>query len=50
MEAVILSMTRRERAHPEIIDGARRRRHRKRQRPSAADVNKVLKARTRCRS
>src|SRR6195256_1849410 len=45
MEAVILSMTRRERAHPEIIDGARRRRIAKGSGLQPADVNKVLKAR-----
>jgi signal recognition particle subunit SRP54 len=45
MEAVILSMTRRERAHPEIIDGARRRRIARGSGLLPADVNKVLKAR-----
>src|SRR6267378_301987 len=45
MEAVILSMTARERAHPEIIDGARRRRIAKGSGLQPADVNKVLKAR-----
>ncbi|TMD88415.1 MAG: signal recognition particle protein [Chloroflexi bacterium] len=45
MEAVILSMTRRERAHPEIIDGARRRRIARGSGLQPADVNKVLKAR-----
>jgi signal recognition particle subunit SRP54 len=45
MEAVILSMTKRERAHPEIIDGARRRRIAKGSGLQPADVNKVLKAR-----
>jgi signal recognition particle subunit SRP54 len=45
MEAVILSMTKRERAHPQIIDGARRRRIAKGSGLQPADVNKVLKAR-----
>jgi signal recognition particle subunit SRP54 len=45
MEAVILSMTARERAHPEIIDGARRRRIARGSGLQAADVNRVLKAR-----
>ena len=45
MEAVILSMTTRERAHPEIIDGARRRRIARGSGLQPADVNKVLKAR-----
>jgi signal recognition particle subunit SRP54 len=45
MEAVILSMTARERAHPEIIDGARRRRIARGSGLQPADVNKVLKAR-----
>ena len=45
MESIILSMTRRERAHPEIIDGARRRRIARGSGLQPADVNKVLKAR-----
>jgi signal recognition particle subunit SRP54 len=45
MEAVILSMTKRERAHPEIIDGARRRRIARGSGLQPADVNRVLKAR-----
>jgi len=45
MEAVILSMTTRERAHPEIIDGARRRRIARGSGLQPADVNRVLKAR-----
>jgi len=45
MEAVILSMTRRERAHPEIIDGARRRRIARGSGLQPADVNRVIKAR-----
>jgi len=45
MEAVILSMTARERAHPEMIDGARRRRIARGSGLQPADVNRVLKAR-----
>src|SRR3981081_2478366 len=45
MEAVILSMTARERAHPEIIDGARRRRIARGSGLQPADVNRVIKAR-----
>ena len=45
MEAVILSMTRRERAHPELIDGARRRRIARGSGVEPADVNRVIKAR-----
>ena len=45
MEAVILSMTKRERAHPEVIDGARRKRIARGSGVQPADVNKVLKAR-----
>jgi signal recognition particle subunit SRP54 len=45
MEAIILSMTKRERAHPEVIDGARRKRIAKGSGVQPADVNKVLKAR-----
>ena len=44
-EAVILSMTARERTHPEIIDGARRRRIARGSGLQPADVNRVLKAR-----
>ena len=45
MEAVILSMTPRERAHPELIDGSRRRRIARGSGLQPADVNRVLKAR-----
>ena len=45
MEAIILSMTARERAHPEIVDGARRRRIARGSGTQPADVNRVLKAR-----
>jgi signal recognition particle subunit SRP54 len=45
MEAIILSMTKRERAHPEVIDGARKRRIARGSGLQPADVNKVLKAR-----
>src|SRR6266849_2722994 len=45
MEAVILSMTAPERAHPEIIDGARRRRIARGSGLQRADVNRGLKAR-----
>jgi signal recognition particle subunit SRP54 len=45
MEAIILSMTRRERAHPEMIDGARKRRIARGSGVEPADVNRVLKAR-----
>jgi signal recognition particle subunit SRP54 len=45
MEAIILSMTRRERAHPELIDGARRRRIARGSGVQPADVNRVLRAR-----
>jgi signal recognition particle subunit SRP54 len=45
MEAIILSMTRRERAHPEVIDGARKRRIARGSGVEPADVNRVLKAR-----
>jgi signal recognition particle subunit SRP54 len=44
-EAVILSMTAHERSHPEIIDGARRRRIARGSGLQPADVNRVLKAR-----
>ncbi|MGH7765353.1 MAG: signal recognition particle protein [Candidatus Dormibacteraceae bacterium] len=45
MEAIILSMTRHERAHPEVIDGARKRRIASGSGVEPADVNRVLKAR-----
>ena len=45
MEAIILSMTTRERAHPELIDGARKRRIARGSGVQPADVNRVLKAR-----
>ncbi|MEO8745935.1 MAG: signal recognition particle protein [Candidatus Dormiibacterota bacterium] len=45
MEAIIQSMTARERAHPEVIDGARRRRIARGSGVQPADVNRVLKAR-----
>ena len=45
MEAIILSMTKRERAHPEVIDGARKKRIARGSGVEPADVNKVLKAR-----
>src|SRR5450759_139165 len=45
MEAIILSMTKRERAHPEVIDGSRRKRIARGSGVEAADVNRVLKAR-----
>ncbi|MGH7902540.1 MAG: signal recognition particle protein [Candidatus Dormibacteraceae bacterium] len=45
MEAIILSMTARERAHPEIIDGSRRRRIASGSGTGPADVNRLLKAR-----
>ena len=45
MEAMILSMNRRERAHPELIDGSRRRRIAKGSGTEVADVNRLLKAR-----
>ena len=45
MEAIILSMTKKERAHPELIDGARRRRIARGSGVQPADVNRVLKAR-----
>jgi len=45
MEAIILSMTKRERAHPDVIDGARKRRIARGSGVQPADVNKVLKAR-----
>jgi signal recognition particle subunit SRP54 len=45
MEAIILSMSRRERAHPEIIDGSRRRRIARGSGTQVADVNRLLKQR-----
>ena len=45
MESIILSMTRSERAHPERIDGSRRRRIAKGSGTQVADVNRVLKSR-----
>ena len=45
MEAIILSMTPRERAHPEVIDGARKKRIARGSGVQPADVNKVLKER-----
>jgi signal recognition particle subunit SRP54 len=45
MEAIILSMTPRERAHPELLDGARKRRIARGSGAQPADVNRLLKAR-----
>jgi signal recognition particle subunit SRP54 len=45
MESIILSMTRRERARPEIIDGSRRRRIASGSGTMVSEVNQVLKAR-----
>jgi signal recognition particle subunit SRP54 len=45
MEAIILSMTKKERAHPEVIDGARRKRIARGSGVEPADVNRVLRAR-----
>jgi signal recognition particle subunit SRP54 len=45
MEAIILSMTRRERARPEIIDGSRRRRIAAGSGTQVTDVNRLLKSR-----
>jgi signal recognition particle subunit SRP54 len=45
MEAIILSMTRRERARPDIIDGSRRRRIAAGSGTRVADVNRLLKSR-----
>ena len=45
MEAIILSMTPRERAHPELIDGGRKRRIARGSGAQPADVNRLLKAR-----
>lgn len=43
MEAMITSMTRRERVHPEIIDGSRKRRIAAGSGTTVADVNRMLK-------
>jgi signal recognition particle subunit SRP54 len=45
MEAIILSMTPRERSHPDLIDGARRKRIARGSGVQPADVNRLLKAR-----
>src|SRR5437660_2742606 len=45
MEAIILSMTPRERAHPDIIDGKRKRRIARGSGVRPADINRLLKAR-----
>ncbi|HKF76762.1 MAG TPA: signal recognition particle protein [Candidatus Dormibacteraeota bacterium] len=45
MEAIILSMTRRERARPDTIDGSRRRRIAAGSGTQVTDVNRLLKAR-----
>ena len=45
MEAIILSMTPRERARPDVIDGARKRRIARGSGTQPADVNRLLKAR-----
>ena len=45
MESIILSMTARERAHPEILDGSRRRRIARGSGTQVADVNRLLKQR-----
>jgi signal recognition particle subunit SRP54 len=45
MEAIILSMTRRERARPQIIDGSRRRRIAAGSGTTVSDVNQLLRAR-----
>src|SRR5438045_7683587 len=45
MEAIILSMTPRERAHPELIDGARKRRIARGSGVQPADINRLLRAR-----
>src|SRR2546426_8147927 len=45
MEAIILSMTPRERAHPELIDGARKRRIARGSGSPPADINRVLQTR-----
>ena len=45
MEAIILSMTPKERAQPELIDGARKRRIARGSGAQPADINRLLKAR-----
>ncbi|HLZ93973.1 MAG TPA: signal recognition particle protein [Candidatus Dormibacteraeota bacterium] len=45
MEAIILSMTARERARPDLIDGARKRRIARGSGTQTSDVNRLLKAR-----
>src|SRR5205807_10179447 len=45
MEAIILSMTPRERARPELIDGARKRRIARGSGTQPSDINRLLKAR-----
>jgi signal recognition particle subunit SRP54 len=45
MEAIILSMTRRERARPDLIDGSRRRRIAAGSGTQVTDVNRLLRAR-----
>ena len=45
MEAIILSMTAKERARPDLIDGARKRRIARGSGTQPADVNRLLKAR-----
>ena len=45
MEAIILSMTSRERARPDLIDGARKQRIARGSGMQPADVNRLLKAR-----
>jgi signal recognition particle subunit SRP54 len=45
MEAIIMSMTPRERAHPQLIDGSRRKRIARGSGVQPADVNRLLKAR-----
>src|SRR6266705_729881 len=45
MEAIILSMTPRERVHPELIDGARKRRIARGSGVQPADINRLLRAR-----
>lgn len=45
MEAIILSMTPKERAHPELLDGARKRRIARGSGVQPADVNRLLKSR-----
>src|SRR5205807_8197705 len=45
MEAIILSMTKRERARPDVIDGSRRRRIAAGSGTQVTDVNRLLRAR-----